>query len=60
MNSLSLQEKLRQAKEEFQALDHAYQMAHASGNYRHIKAASEARAISLRQVSQLVKKLQNN
>jgi len=45
MNSLSLQEKLRQAKEEFQALDHAYQMAHASGNYRHIKAASEARAI---------------
>jgi hypothetical protein len=55
--------QLREALAEFKELERAHQMAFATGNYRFIKAAAEAKDLSFRKLSATLCKLrkqQNN
>jgi len=55
-------ETLERAKAEFLELDHAYQLAFATGDYRFIKTAEEARKKAFLKFSKLHRKFffQNN
>jgi hypothetical protein len=60
MSKATLETQLQEAISEFKELDHAHQMAFATGNYRFIKAAAESKAIAFREVGRIQRKLRSS